>query len=89
MSEQSKPNPTHRQVEVIAQVLDVRREQDEKHENENHCAAEWILIIEKQLNDAKIQWYKGNYQGTLREIAHIGACSVACLEQHNYDPEQA
>lgn len=59
-----------------------QKHQIEKHGNYPHSLGEWILIIEKQLNDAKIQWYNPRSpSNTLREIKQIAATAISALDE--------
>lgn len=52
-------------------------------EEHPHTVAEWILVMESELQEAKQGWLKGtsNLQA-LEEILQVIATGVACLEQH-------
>lgn len=74
------------QPKALEALAEVRKIQNLKHQNDDfHTVAEWILIIERQLQKAKDEWTKGGPRSAdhaLERIAHVGACAVACLEQN-------
>lgn len=48
-----------------------------------HSVAEWLLIIESELNEAKQAWVKGSDDVVaLSELIQVAAVAVAALEQH-------
>lgn len=56
--------------------------QKTKYTNHSHSVGEWLLILEKQLNDAKAQWYNNrNVQSPLREIKQIAATAASALDE--------
>jgi hypothetical protein len=73
-----------------AKILDaVKREreyQDIKHgclADHPHTVAEWILIMESELNEAKEAWVRnGGDRQARKEILQVIATGFACLEQH-------
>ena len=71
---------------ALQAVAEVRKIQDLKHgKTATHTVPEWILILERQLQKAKDDWYGPNPRSddnALDRIANIGACCVACLEQN-------
>ena len=76
--------PTIQEIEIA-----IRRErsyQDEKWgtiAGHPHTVGEWLLIMEKELREAKGAWIsqRGDI-GALEEILHVIAVGCACLEQH-------
>ena len=63
-----------------------RKYQDEKHGHlgvHGHSVAEWLLIAEHELGEAKAAWVcHGGDREALRELLQVVAVGVACLEQH-------
>jgi len=63
-----------------------RRHQDRKHgtiEEHPHSVGEWLLIMEKELREAKDRWF--HFEGnptTLREVLQVVATGFACMGQH-------
>lgn len=48
-----------------------------------HSVAEWLLIVESELAEAKHGWVKGiGDDEALRELVQVAAVAVAALEQH-------
>lgn len=48
-----------------------------------HSVAEWLLIVESELNEAKQAWVKGaGDAAALSELVQVAAVAVAALEQH-------
>lgn len=49
-----------------------------------HTIGEWILIMESELNEAKLAVIKGGTgrDSVLSEITQVAAVALACLEQH-------
>ncbi len=51
--------------------------------NHPHTVAEWLLILESELAEAKDAWVRnGGDLEALKEIVQVAAVAVACLEQH-------
>ena len=66
---------------VIAAIDSERKYQEQKWPNHLHTIGEFILIMEKCLNDAKRAWVYGTDQ-SLHEIRQVTAVGVAAMEQH-------
>lgn len=68
--------------EVIAAIESERSYQDQKWPDHKHSVGEWLLIMEKCLNDAKFKWVteKGDVSA-LNEIRQVVAVGVAAMEQ--------
>lgn len=69
---------------VIYPAIDRERDyQDRKWGDKPHTVAEWLLIAEAELAEAKLAWVKGIGDGdALLELLQVIAVVVACLEQH-------
>jgi hypothetical protein len=71
--------------QVAFEIIKRRRaEQDRKHgslEQHSHSIAEWVLIMEGELQEAKTAWIKKGEAAALHEIADVTAVGFACLEQ--------
>lgn len=74
------------QKEAVAAVLQIRQIQDVKHGTEHtHTVPEWILIIDRQLQKAKEEWYAVGPRPAdraLERLAHIAACGICALEEN-------
>lgn len=74
------------QKDVFAAIADEREYQDHKWgtiEQHPHSVAEWVLVLEKKVNDAKREWVSGSGNvGVLFEVLKVAGVAVACLEQH-------
>lgn len=73
--------------EVVKEVAIERLHQDRKHgpiETNPHTIGEWILIMEAELQEAKVALIKGGKgrDSVLHEILQTVATGFACLEQH-------
>lgn len=79
---------SERAIIAIDAMLDERSHQDKKHgtiQDHPHTIGEWIIIIEAELNEAKLALIKHDRVGRdscLSEIVQVGASALACLEQH-------
>lgn len=67
----------------------IRRERDfQDHkwgtiQERPHTVGEWLLIAERELQEAKEAWCKGHGDyGALEELIQVAAVVTACLEQH-------
>ncbi len=71
---------------VFEAVLRERAYQDQKWgsiDEHAHTVGEWLLILERELFEAKEAWCKGRGDaGALCELVQVVAVGVACLEQH-------
>ena len=73
------------QAHVLDAIALEREDQDGKHGSlpeHGHTAMEWLLIIERKLQQAKDDWYSGEGLDTLLRMLQIAATATACLEQH-------
>lgn len=72
--------------ENISSAIKLERDyQDSAHGDidvHGHTVAEWLMIMEKKINDAKTGWYKEGDNQALLEILKVISSGVACLEQH-------
>lgn len=64
-----------------------RKFQDEKHGHPSknpHSIGAWILIAEKELEEAKTACIKGapGRDNVINELVQVAATIVACLQQH-------
>jgi hypothetical protein len=89
-----KVNTLRRDVFVL--INDEREYQDHMHQHlfrddpcfdENHSVADWIIYIEKLLNDAKQEIYNLDEVEALSHIRKIAALCVACME-YNKTPKR-
>lgn len=75
-------------IEVFAAVQAERQYQDDKWGKTGHTLAEWVLIMESELEEAKTALIKGGFgrDAIKAEIIQVLAVGFACLEQHGLDP---
>lgn len=80
---------TYQHTEVLQAIQSERIYQERKWPNHKHTVAEWILIMEKCLNDAKQAWYRNpdDYK-VLHEIRQVVAVGVAAMEQCGAPPRR-
>lgn len=73
--------------EVIASIISELEYQEVRWPNHSHSVAEWILIMEKCLRDAKRKWYacEGN-EAALHEVRQVVAVGVKCMSVHGAPP---
>ncbi|PKN20927.1 MAG: hypothetical protein CVU71_03870 [Deltaproteobacteria bacterium HGW-Deltaproteobacteria-6] len=68
--------------EVLDAIQSERDYQDRKWPMHHHSTAEWILIMDKCLNDAKRAWVCGHGDTqALHEIRQVVAVGIAAMEQ--------
>lgn len=77
---------------AVFEAIDVERDYgDRKHGPINghgaHTIGEWVLLIESELNEAKVALIKGGMHrdGVRAELTQIAALAVAALEQHGLE----
>lgn len=73
------------QAHVLDAISLERERQDAKHgplTEHGHTAVEWLLIIERKLQQAKDDWYSGDGSDAQVRMLQIAATATACLEQH-------
>lgn len=67
---------------VIAAIDSERAYQEMKWPGHKHTTAEWLLIMQKCLDDAKRAWVCGHGDDSaLHEIRQVVATGVAAMEQ--------
>lgn len=59
-----------------------RKYQSIKHGEHPHGVAEWLLILEEEIAEAKKAWVKGGDIEALTEVLQVATVAVACMEQH-------
>lgn len=47
-----------------------------------HTVAEWLLIMESELHEAKQAWVKSDDSNALRELLQVVATGFAAMQQH-------
>ncbi len=68
--------------DIIAAIKSERSYQEQKWGRHKHSVAEWLLILEKLVADARHAWVtKQGDWSALDEIRQITATGVACMEQ--------
>ena len=80
--------------EDIFNAIDRERQYQDKKwgtiESRPHSVAEWLLILESELTEAKQAWIKKNGDhSALMELVQVAAVAVACLEQHGVVEREA
>jgi hypothetical protein len=69
--------------DVALAIRSERIYQEAKWGGDEHCVGEWLLIMEKCLNDAKRAWSAAHSGAkVLSEVRQVAATAIACLEQH-------
>ena len=67
---------------VLVAIESERLYQEKKWPNHQHTLAEWLLIIQKCLDDAKRSWVTGHGDNSaLHELRQVTAVGVAAMEQ--------
>jgi hypothetical protein len=73
-------------IRIVGAICRERDYQDDKWgslDENPHTVAEFLLIMESELAEAKQAWVKGHGdQDALRELLQVVAVGFACLEQH-------
>ena len=68
---------------IIAAITRERNYQDAKWGPPQHTVGEWLLIVQAELDEAKLAWVKGQGDtGALEELLQVVSVGVACMEQH-------
>lgn len=67
-------------AKILRAIESERWYQEHKRPGHKHTIAEWLIVMEKCLNDAKRRWYSDG-RG-MDEIREVTACGVAAMEQH-------
>ncbi len=70
--------------EIYSAIDSERDFQVQKHKDEQHSMGAWLLLIESELNEAKLASVKGGSgRNSIRsELIQVSALCVAALEQH-------
>lgn len=73
--------------EVFEEIETERGFQATLGHDHDHTVAEFLLIIERELQEAKDGWMKNKPQrhSAMSEIMQIAAVCVAAMEQHGVD----
>jgi hypothetical protein len=66
---------------VIQAILSERIYQEEKWPGHNHTTVEWLLIMQKCLNDAQRAWVCDGDNSALHEIRQVVAVGIAAMTQ--------
>lgn len=68
---------------TVAEAIDSERAyQERKYPGHQHSTGEWLLIMQKCLNDATKAWNCGHGEGVLDEIRQVTSVGVAAMEEH-------
>jgi len=74
----SKPIPGH----ILIVLSHERAYQELKWPGHDHSVAEWLLIMEKLMQDARRAWVTGHGDNeALHEVRQVVATGIACMEQ--------
>lgn len=72
----------YQQAQVLQAIKSERDYQEQKWPGHEHTVAEWILIMDKCLSDARRAWVTGHGDNqALHEIRQVVAVGVAAMEQ--------
>lgn len=79
-------------MSVFGAIDGERYFQDSKHgsiESHPHTVGGWLLLIESELDEAKLAAIKGGKgrNAVMQEILQIAATATAAIEQHGLDEE--
>lgn len=74
--------------DVQTAIESERGYQVKKYPGHRHTEGEWLLIMEKCLNDAKKAWNCGHGQNVMDEIRQVVAVGVAAMEQCGAPPRK-
>lgn len=66
---------------VLLAIESERTYQEAKYPGHLHSVGEWLLILEKCLNDGKAAWNRHGDMAALREIRQVTAVGVAAMDQ--------
>ena len=68
--------------EIIAEERDYQDglEHHSKSKDEKHSVADWIIFMERKLNQAKEMTYQLNEDEAIQQVIKVTALGVACLE---------
>lgn len=71
-------------TDVINAILEERDFQDQKHNTSHHGMGTWLLLIESELDEAKLAAVKGGKgrNSVRHELIQVAALCVAALEDH-------
>lgn len=76
----------------VFQILDLERNyQDARWQAENDpgkSVSEWIIYMERHLEEAKRQIYMLNYDGGLEQVRKVTALGIACMEYNDTKPRE-
>jgi hypothetical protein len=68
--------------EVLASIESELIHQMQKWPGHSHTTAEWLLILEKLVADARREWVTGHGDNSaLHEIRQIAATAISAMEQ--------
>lgn len=71
-------------TEIINAMLEERDWQDQKHGTNPHDMGTWLLLIESELDEAKLAAVKGGKgrNAVRHELIQVAALCMAALENH-------
>lgn len=75
---------------VVRAIVNERNFQDRKWGTvfqHPHTVAEWLMIMESELQEAKEKWFDELQEETIKALVKVLSVGVACLVQHGvYEP---
>lgn len=71
-------------TDIINAILEERDFQDAKHQTSHHGMGTWLLLIESELDEAKLAAVKGGSgrNSVRHELIQVAALCMAALEDH-------
>ena len=69
-----------------AYQLERHRNHNKPHRDEGHSVADWIIYMEYQIQEAKLQIYDLDIDRALENVRKITALGVACMEYNETPP---
>ena len=69
-----------------AYQLERHRNHPKPHMDEDHSVADWIVYMEYQIQEAKLQIYDLDIDRALESVRKITALGVACMEYNETPP---
>jgi hypothetical protein len=68
--------------ETQAAIESERDYQQRRWTSHTHTVGEYLLLMEKCLNDAKRQWHANGDQAALAEIRQVATLGVNAMDEH-------
>ena len=67
---------------TISAIDGEQKYQQRRWAEHQHTVGEWLLVVEKCLNDAMAQWAVGNEKEALDEIRQVAASAASAMDDH-------